>query len=347
MWRLAAALFVGLAWLAPAGAVSLEAILADKPPAMLSAFGFFDDPGGNRPAKGVLRYDMATPLFTDHALKARYVFVPPGRQAAWSDGEVFAFPVGSALVKTFSYPADLREPGVGVRHVETRVLVHRADGWAAFAYVWNEGQTDAALKLAGAKLPMTFVGIDGTPVDFTYAVPNRNQCKGCHAMGADVSPIGPKARNINRVADHGAGPANQIAEWVAAGILSGAPDPATAPAVPDWRDEGQPVAARARAWLDVNCAHCHRREGPASNSGLFLTYGETDRTALGINKRPVAAGRATGDLEFDIVPGDPDASLLVRRVESAEAGVMMPEIGRSLVDGEAVALLRSWIATMH
>ncbi|MFZ1680013.1 MAG: hypothetical protein WAT70_03245, partial [Rhizobiaceae bacterium] len=105
--------------------------------------------------------------------------------------------------------------------------------------------------------------------------------------------------------------------------------------------------ARARAWLDVNCAHCHRREGPASNSGLFLTYDETDRTALGINKRPVAAGRATGDLEFDIVPGDPEASLLLRRVESAEAGVMMPEIGRSLVDKEAVALLRSWIATMR
>ncbi|MFZ1680912.1 MAG: hypothetical protein WAT70_07810, partial [Rhizobiaceae bacterium] len=236
MRRVAVALLIGLAWLAPAGAVSLEAILADKPPSMLSAFGFFADPGGNRPVAGVMRYEMATPLFTDHALKARYVFVPPREQAAWSDAEVFAFPVGSALVKTFSYPADLREPGLGVRHVETRVLVHRADGWAAFAYVWNAEQTDAALKLAGAKLPMSFVGADGKPVAFTYAVPNRNQCKGCHAVGADVSPIGPKARNINRVADHGAGPANQIAEWIAAGILSGAPDPAAAPAVPDWRD---------------------------------------------------------------------------------------------------------------
>lgn len=345
MRRLFAALGLLLASALPAAPVDIAAITADKPPETLSAFGFFDDLASRKPAAGVMPYDLATPLFTDFALKYRYVFVPPGTKANYDADEALAFPVGSALIKTFAYPADFARPGEAIRMIETRVLLHGADGWKAYAYVWNEAQTDATLKLAGAKMPMTFRDAGGADMSFTYAVPNKNQCKGCHALNDAVTPIGPKARNLNHVVDHGAGAKNQLAAWIDAGILAGAPDPAAIPAVPDWRDEAQPVEARARAWLDVNCAHCHRREGPASNSGLFLTWGEQDRTALGFSKRPVAAGRGSGDLAFDITPGEPDKSILFRRVESTEPGVMMPELGRSLADRQAIALLRRWIET--
>ena len=64
-----------------------------------------------------------------------------------------------------------------------------------------------------------------------------------------------------------------------------------------------PVAQRARAYLDVNCAHCHNREGAASNSGLYLGLEESDPTAIGLFKRPVAAGRGRGGFEFVIEPG--------------------------------------------
>lgn len=347
MRRIAGAIGLALAFAGSAGAVDVAAITAGKPPEALSAFGFFDDLAARKPASGVEPYDMATPLFTDFALKFRYVFVPPGQAATYDADEAFAFPVGSALIKTFAYPADFARPGEAIRMVETRVLLHGEDGWKAFAYVWDEAQTDATLKLAGAKLPMAFRDAAGKEVSFTYAVPNKNQCKGCHALNGAVTPIGPKARNLNRAADHGAGAENQLAQWTRLAILSGAPDPATAPAVPDWRDETQPVDARARAWLDVNCAHCHRAEGPASNSGLFLTWGESDPTALGIGKRPVAAGRGAGDLEFDIAPGEPERSILHRRTASVEPGVMMPELGRSLSDPDAVALLARWIAGLR
>ncbi|MBK8456588.1 MAG: hypothetical protein IPL47_05265 [Phyllobacteriaceae bacterium] len=343
MRRLAAALGLALALAGPAGAVDIAAITADKPPETLSAFGFFADMAARKPAAGVMPYAMATPLFTDFAVKFRYAFTPPGQAAAWSDNEAFSFPVGSALIKTFAYPADFAKPAEAIRMIETRVLLNGPDGWKAYAYVWNAAQTDATLKLAGAKIPLTFRDVSGKDVAFTYAVPNKNQCKGCHALNGAVTPIGPKARNLNHVADHGGGAKNQLAAWIEAGALAGAPDPASAPAVPDWRDEAAPLEARARAWLDVNCAHCHRREGPASNSGLFLTWGEQDRTALGFDKRPVAAGRGSGDLAFDIVAGKPDESILFRRIESTEPGVMMPEIGRSLADAEAIALLRRWI----
>ena len=341
-----AVLFVGLA-AGGAPAANDAALAAAKPPALLSEFGFFDDLPGQKAADGVLPYDLATPLFSDGALKNRFVYVPAGKSAQYSASEAFEFPVGSALIKTFSFAADMRKPGEAIRRVETRILIRQADGWLALAYVWNDAQSDAALKIAGAKIPVSFTAADGAAVSFTYSVPNKNQCKGCHEVAGTVTPIGPKARNLNHDFAYAAGNGNQLAAWAKAGILAGAPEPEAAERAADWRDASAPVEVRARAWLDVNCAHCHRRDGPASNTGLFLTHGETDPVALGIGKRPVAAGRGSGDLAFDIVPGDPAHSILVHRAASIEPGVMMPELGRSRADPDAVALLSEWIAGLR
>jgi uncharacterized repeat protein (TIGR03806 family) len=324
-----------------------SAILAAQPPKLLSEFGFFDDLRGQKPAAGVTPFALATPLFSDAALKYRFVHLPAGAAATYHDTEAFDFPVGAALIKTFAFPADYRSPAENIRLIETRVMIRQEKGWQAWAYLWNDEQTEATLKIAGAKVDISTVTAGGEPLAFTYSVPNKNQCKGCHAFGDEIVPLGPKARNLNTAFPYPEGEENQLAHWVSRGLLSGAPDPQGAPAAPDWRDAAAPLDDRARTWLDVNCAHCHRREGPASNSGLFLTRGETDPVAIGIGKRPVAAGKGSGGRSFDIVPGDPDASILLSRVESVEPGVMMPELGRHLADPDAVLLLRDWIAAMR
>lgn len=335
-----------LALATPAQAVNAEAILAEKPPKLLSEFGFFADGPKQQPAEGVIPYDLNTALFSDRAEKFRFVHVPAGQAATYVADEAFEFPAGSALIKTFAFPADLSKPDENVRLIETRVMLKRAEGWFAVAYVWNAEQTDAELKIAGAKVAVDTT-LDGRPLTINYAVPNRNQCKGCHDFNGEITPLGPKARNLNKSYPYADGEANQLARWTSAGILSGAPDPAAAPKVPDWHDASAGLDARARAWLDVNCAHCHRREGPASNSGLFLNFAEQNPVALGVGKRPVAAGRGAGDRQFDIDPGNPDNSILLYRVESTEPGVMMPELGRTLADPAAADLLRSWIAQMR
>lgn len=341
------ALFLGVGWTIPVHAANDAAILAEKPPKLLSDYALFSDLPAQRPAEGVIPYALNTPLFSDHAEKFRFVYVPQGKAAVYDADEAFDFPVGTALVKTFAFPAGLRTLDRHVRLIETRLLIRHEDGWRASAYVWNADGSDAELKIAGAKVEVTLAGVGDDPLIFTYTVPNRNQCKGCHALSGEIVPLGPKARNLNGSFPYDEGEANQLEHWVQAGILSGAPSAADAPAVPDWRDTSAPLDARARAWLDVNCAHCHRREGPASNSGLFLTFGETDRVALGIGKRPVAAGKGSGGRAFDIVPGDPDGSILIHRVESTEPGVMMPELGRSLPDKDAVSLLRDWVTSLR
>ncbi len=339
-------LAIALSWQAlPAQAVSDEAILADRPPKLLSEFGFFADLGAQKPAEGVVPFALNTPLFSDKALKYRFVHVPDGEAARYVADEAFEFPVGTALIKTFAFPADFREPEEDIRLIETRVLLRHEDGWQAWAYLWNDEQTDASLKIAGAKVPIDTIDEDGAALHIDYSVPNKNQCKGCHALSEEITPLGPKARNLNGDFVYAGLPYNQLSHWSEVGILEGVPD-TDIDAAPVWGAETVDIAARARAFLDVNCAHCHRREGPASNSGLFLTWGEEDRTALGVNKRPVAAGRGSGDREFDIKPGDPDGSIMLYRVESTEPGVMMPELGRTLPFPDAVAVLREWIAGM-
>lgn len=320
------------------------AILADQPPKLLSGYGFFEGAGIANPADGVTGYDLVTPLFSDGAVKSRHVHVPSGASARFDPREAFDFPVGSALVKTFAFPADFRQPDRNLRLIETRVLLRQRDGWQAMAYVWNEAQDDAVLRIAGKRLPISFIDRDGKRVSFSYAVPNRNQCKGCHSLNGEIVPLGPKARNLNR---SWGGDENQLSAWAAAGMLSGLPPLGEVQKAGAMDDEAAGIGARARSWLDVNCAHCHRREGPASNSGLFLTFDETDQVALGIGKRPVAAGRGAGANSFDVVPGHPEQSILLARVASTEPGVMMPELGRNLADEEAVELLRSWIAGLR
>ena len=100
-------------------------------------------------------------------------------------------------------------------------------------------------------------------------MPNENQCASCHVTNlksGEFTPLGPKARNLNRTLAYADGTENQIARWVRAGFLTGVPA-GELPRAADWRDAQQPDRRRARAaYLDVNCAHCHQTGGTASNT---------------------------------------------------------------------------------
>jgi uncharacterized repeat protein (TIGR03806 family) len=313
--------------------VSQDLISGDAMPAALSEFGFFTG-SASKPSSQLIPYSLGTPLFSDYAEKQRFIYLPMGTSVRVEEASgKLTFPVGTAIIKSFGYDNGSGE----LKILETRVMLHRADGWTALPYVWRADGSDADLKLGGKRIPVTFNRPDGESQTISYAVPNKNQCKQCHSSKDQLEPIGPILGNM------------EFPDMAAKGRLlkdsgyNGAPVMAFA----KW---DKPAAAsvndRAASYLFVNCAHCHRPSGSASNSGLFLDRGAHDGASMGINKRPVAAGRGSGGFDFVIAPGQPERSILLHRMNSLEADVAMPELGRAAVHAEGLALLNEWVAEM-
>lgn len=297
------------------------------------------------PTREVTQYEINTTSFHDFAASSFVMKLPRGLAIKYKSDEPFDFPVGTVLAQTLSYSPIQR--GGAPRIVETRVLLRRSDRWIGLPYVWNEDQTDARLALGGARLAVSRMLPDGSVGQQLHIVPNFNDCKRCHRIGDIVTPIAVTARQLNLATFQSRAGNDQLADWAREGMLSGLPPSTRRPRLARWNDPATgEVDQRARAWLEANCAHCHNPRGMASNSGLQLAASIQVPSAYGVLKTPIAAGRGTGGLSFDILPGQPNQSILLHRVRSTEPGVVMPEFGRTQVDEAGVALLSEWIASM-
>lgn len=310
--------------------ISDASILASANPPALSSFGFFEG-ASDRPSARLIAYTLRTPLFSDYAEKQRFIYLPEGQWPSTDADGRLTFPVGAALIKSFGYADDAGR----LKILETRVLLNRADGWTALPYVWRADGSDADLRVAGTRIPVEFDN-QGTRISINYGVPNKNQCKQCHSSDGQIAPIGPHWKNMAfpNAADRSA-------------LLRAMPSLARLTPEAKWDDVASgSLNDRAQSYLRVNCGHCHARKGSASNSGLFLDGSATNAAAYGIGKRPVAAGRASGDLDFIIEQGNPARSILVSRMKSTDPGIAMPELGRATSHAEGVKLLEEWIAAM-
>ncbi len=338
-------------------------------PEHLSEWGVLFRQGNElRLNSGVIAYDLQSPLFTDYAHKLRTIWLPPGKIAE-VDPEI-NLPIGSIVTKTFYYPKneagllksesydkDYISGGLNLNKVqllETRVMVHLHDGWHGLPYVWDEQQRTARLEITGAAKKITLQDEKNNEVstDFTYIVPDSNQCQSCHVDNMNteqMSLLGIKWRHLNKPYTGVFQTDNQLQHWKNSGVFKSIPDVIESNV--DWESQNHSTEARARSYLDINCGHCHNPEGPADTSGLFLSNDSayqsmTDPLRLGVCKPPVAAGQGTGGRKLGIWPGLANQSILSYRMESTDLGAMMPELGRSLVDQEGLALINNWINAM-
>ena len=187
-----------------------------------------------------------------------------------------------------------------------------------------------------------------SPRTNNYIIPNANQCKGCHKAGEDVTPIGPKARHLNRDFAYATGTENQLAHWTRLGRPGRCAGAGRCTAV-----GGLGRSARPAPWTPAPAPGSRSTaptatipQAPRRTRDSICSPSQTNPTAYGVYKPPVAAGRGSGGREFDIVPGRPDKSILTYRIASTDAGIMMPELGKRLVHEEGLALIREWIAAM-
>lgn len=302
----------------------------------LSEYGFFTGVLKElRPAAGILPYDLATPLFTDYAVKDRFIVLPVGKAMQYKDSGAVDFPDSTFIIKNFAYTDTTGNKVM----IETRLLFKDpANGeWTVMNYLWNAAQTEAVRHITGKRIPITLLTDEKKTVSTVYQMPNTNDCKRCHSNSGKLLPIGPKARNLHYN--------NQLAQWAAGGMLEGLP--ASVQPFPVWTDSVHyTLQQRARAYLDVNCAHCHTKGGDADNTGLFLEYDQQQPNHLGLMKQPVSAGNGAGGLDFDVVPGNAAQSILIHRMNSTEPGTAMPELARTLIHKEGVALIAAWVNSL-
>ncbi|MEY1662462.1 parallel beta-helix domain-containing protein [Isoalcanivorax beigongshangi] len=256
--------------------------------------------------------------------------------------------------------------------------------WEGLPYLWETGADGvpvARLALGGATVSGRWHYRDADNGALHsgrtdhYSVPNANQCITCHGNDDNESgsaPIGPKPRNLNRLYQpetafmQGTGQAsfaaeNQLQMWHQRGLLSGVPaleldgqgNATNVERLPRWNlpGDGGPAAhskadieQRLRAYMEVNCQHCHNDRGAASNTGYYLDSFRPVNASVGICKQPTATGGGSCGRTYVVVPGQADASIVTCRMEAVhDPERMMPPIARSVAHDEATALLRDWI----
>ena len=301
-----------------------------------------------------LVYELNTALFSDYALKLRTVYLPQGTQAEFDPDNTLMLPVGSIISKTFLYPKKASgalltssnwngDPALiqtnNYELIETRLMVKQSAGWEALPYVWDGD--DAYLSLTGTIRQMTLTNGEA----LNYLVPSKNQCASCHATNhtsGELRPIGMQARHLDR--STALYNKNQLNHFTERGWASNLSRNAKPNAI--WGDETQTLEHQARSYLDINCGHCHNAQGAADTSGLLLDYEDHPKNTMGFCKPPIAAGRGSGGHLYSIVPGKADESILSFRLATNDPGMMMPELGRSLVHQEGLALVNEWIDTL-
>ena len=353
--------------------VNWDALMTEVCP-KLSGYNLFADASDptSGPTRGGVPYDLSTALFSDYTSKYRFAFVPEGKQVAYNPSEVLEFPVGTVIAKTFALPENTAMRDGAELVIETRLLIHRTDGWIALPYYWSS-ESEATLAIAGKRLTdLTTINNQGQTLTFDYAVPSAADCTSCHSIVPDLAgsddqreqiflPIGPKARYLNKDFSYPDGTVyNQLQYWAEGELLVGLPtDFNSVEQAPVFNDNthipslsNAELNDKARAYLDINCAHCHRADltlptdyaGSAGSSGVQLEYNRGYAEApgkFGVCKDPVAGGKE--GYPYDVIPGNADESYLLFRVETTESRHKMPELGRSTVHQEGAQLVRSWI----
>jgi len=320
--------------------------LAAIPYETLSEYGFFvGEQVLEEPAPGVLPYQVAAPLWSDGAHKGRFLLLPEGETLTLTEEDEWELPVGSVAIKSFYFDVDRAAPGTSFRTIETRLLVREEEVWKSYIYRWNDEQTEATRIKAGADARVPYTDADGQPAEQLYIIPDQNTCGECHERDDVLRLLGVTTAQLNIGVERDGELVSQL-EWLAEqGVIADLPEPTTLPAFPDPAGDAE-LDARARAYLHGNCAHCHRPGGGGGTSGLKLSAWETDPAELGVCKVPAAAGPGTGGHSFAIVPGHPEESIVVFRMQSTDPELKMPELPSLLADDFGADLISEWIAAM-
>lgn len=285
----------------------------------LSAYNIFDGEAFELiPNSDFHLLELSSPLFTDYAHKQRLVKVPVGTKIEKGMDENLDFPNGTILVKTFFYYQDERNINSGKNIIESRLLIKQDSKWNAATYIWNENQSDALLDYNGAEMDVSWIDNSGINLSTRYQIPSQNDCGTCHQSNSKLTPLGPNLRNLNREVERNQMKINQITHLQEMGVLNDFPVGSISQIV-NYTDSTISLDLRARAYLAMNCAHCHNPSGwEKSGQRRFDFSYETPLSQSGISSKK---------------------DQILRNMENGR----MPFIGTSMKDEEGIELIKDYL----
>jgi len=341
-------------------------------PRLLSQTGVYKSTADNSLHPGLIPYAVNSPLWSDAAVKQRFIGLPGDKTVEFQTGKSWDFPDGTVLVKTFSLPVSggVSEPRVqpnddGLKRIETRLMTRMAGEWYGYSYEWNTEQTDAVLVDTDGKdreIDVRDRDADGGWRRQKWHYPSRAECMVCHSRAANfVLGLSVQQTNMNVTSNGETLP--QLQRFKQLGLFhstaaKGTQETAAAnenslftfpspvhemPKLTNPADTTKPLETRVRSYLHSNCANCHVKAG-GGNSNITLAFDPPlDKTNM-VNAVPAHGFFDLPDAKL-IKPSDPMASVLLHRIRHRGRG-QMPPLATSVVDKNAVKMISEWITKM-
>ncbi len=292
-------------------------------PNSLRETGLYSDFDNRVIAGDVSSYEVSYPLWSDGAIKRRFVHLPEGATIDTSDMDFWVYPEGTKLWKEFKVDSKL---------IETRLLwktgATSAD-WYYVSYAWNIEQTEAIAVPDGA------IDVLGTSFD----IPEQRDCRKCHQRQPDYS-LGFSALQLA----HTQAGVN-LDSLVADSRLTTNPIGES----PYFPVPGVGAEEQVLGYLHGNCGGCHHKSSDVMDTtklnmrlevASIATVAETTTysTIVGVPALLSIAGATTL-----IEEGKPDESAIYLRMSVRDSAEQMPPRGSELVDTEMLLVLRGWI----
>lgn len=308
-------------------------------PRKLSATGLFEDVKQQTPKEGVLRFSINQPMWQDGATAMHYLGLPSDSTVTVYDSPqplahmaMFAsrlhYPVGTVLAKT------LRWNGLCI---ETQLLHFDGIRWQGYSYLWNAEQSDAELVPREGKEIVL-----GTSDKKRWRIHSRSECFQCHNPWPETTlAFTPEQLHQPELGEQSVW--NQLQRLGYVKTLNSNREPVPADrcvrvALP--REANASVEHRARAYLHVNCAHCHQF-GAGTGVAIDLRRPNSEAELKMISVKPEKGTFGFKDSQL-VDPGESANSILTYRIASSSVG-HMPHIGAREVDFAGVALVADWI----
>ena len=325
-------------------------------PRKLSETGLFASTKSHTPAPGVIPFSVNAELWSDGAMAERLAAFP-GTSGVYKGKDLWGsvkwiFPSNGVLAKTLSLEL---EPGKAraARRIETQILHFDGVSWHGYSFRWNDDQSDAMLvEMAGADRALEIADAqsrDGHRRQ-TWHFHSRAECLRCHNPWGGP-PLAFNFLELNKDQPYpstrgGAVDAcrdNQIRTLAHIGMLDPSLFDEPSPKLANPRDPKADLQERARSWLHVNCAHCHRF-GAGGSVASFFNFDQKLEESRTLNASP-SQGTFGIPGAHVITPGEPLRSVLYYRLSSL-GPAHMPRIGSRVVSEDALNLIYDWIKQM-